>query len=186
MKKYPTIACCGIDCGLCPTHYTKGSSRCPGCGGPGFSDKHPSCGILTCSVKNKGYETCSDCEEFPCSRLKGWDKIDSFVTHQVSLSNLRSIKEIGIEKFIEQQKKRIGILEEFLGQYNEGRSKSFYCISTAHMSISDLEAVLEKSKEDIKNGNIKSSDIKTKSKILKDHLSELAKKEKIALKLKKK
>ena len=33
MKNYPSIACCGIDCGLCPTHYTKGPTRCPGCGG---------------------------------------------------------------------------------------------------------------------------------------------------------
>jgi len=186
VKKYPTIACCGLDCGLCPTHYTKGPSRCPGCGGPNFSDKHPSCGILTCCVKKHGFETCADCEEFPCSRLKGWDRIDSFVTHQVSLSNLRSIKTNGIEKFVEQQKKRIALLEEFLDDFNEGRSKSFFCIATAHMAISDLEAGLEKVKVKIKDDNIKDNDLKAKSKILKDHLSELANKSKIALKLKKK
>ena len=186
MKIYPSIACCGIDCGLCPTHYTKGPSNCPGCGGPNFSDKHPSCGILTCCVKNHKYETCGDCEEFPCSRLEGWDRIDSFVTHQVSLSNLKLIKTEGIEKFIEQQKKRISLLEELLDNYNEGRSKSFFCIATAHMSISDLEAGLEKAKQILKDENIKDNNLKARSKILKEQLSELADKAKIALKLKKK
>lgn len=186
MKRFPTIACCGIDCGLCPNHYSKGLSRCPGCGGLNFSDKHPACGILTCCVKKHEFETCSECEEFPCSKLKDWDRIDSFVTHQVSFSNLRSIKENGIEMLIEQQYKRIKILENFLEQFNDGRSKSFYCIATAHMSISDLETALKKSEEEIKKENINNNDLKAKSKILKDHLINFANKAKIMLKLKKK
>ena len=77
-KKYPTIACCGLDCGLCPTYYTKGPSKCPGCCGPNFSNHHPSCSIITCCVKDKKFETCAECKEFPCSKLKNWDVVDSF------------------------------------------------------------------------------------------------------------
>jgi len=70
LKKYETIAACGIDCGLCPRFYTKGNSACPGCGGLNFKEKHPSCGILTCCVIKNGFETCAECKDFPCSRFK--------------------------------------------------------------------------------------------------------------------
>jgi hypothetical protein len=70
VKKYPTIAVCGLDCGLCPRYYTEGPSRCPGCAGPGFFDKHPSCSFITCCVKKKGLEVCAECADFPCAKFK--------------------------------------------------------------------------------------------------------------------
>jgi hypothetical protein len=69
-KKYPTIGVCGLDCGLCPRYYTVGSSRCPGCGGPDFLNKHPSCSFITCCVKKKNHEVCAECSEFQCSKFK--------------------------------------------------------------------------------------------------------------------
>jgi len=42
LKKFETIGCCGIDCGLCPRFHTTGTSACPGCGGLEFKEKHPS------------------------------------------------------------------------------------------------------------------------------------------------
>ena len=54
IKKYPTIGVCGLDCGLCPRYYTIGPSRCPGCAGPDFFNKHPSCSFITCCVKKIG------------------------------------------------------------------------------------------------------------------------------------
>lgn len=186
MKAYPTIACCGLDCGLCPTYYTKGPSKCPGCCGPKFFNKHPSCSIITCCVKKNNFETCAECTEFPCSKLRDWDKYDSFMCHRVSLSNLRFIRDNGINNFIEQQNRRIELLEIMLEVYNEGRSKSFYCVAAALLPIDDLEQVLEKSKEKITNENITIKDFKTKSKILREKLSKIAEKEEIELKLRKK
>ncbi len=185
-KTYPTIACCGLDCGLCPTYYTKGPSKCPGCYGPDFSSKHPSCSIITCCVKKNGFETCADCSEFICSKLKGWDAHDSFICHRVSLSNLTFIRRNGIQKFLTQQNKRITLLEIMLEIFNEGRSKSFYCIATALLPIEDLENSLNKSQLKIKNKGINSVDFKTKSKILKEWLNHYANKRQIILKLKKK
>jgi hypothetical protein len=185
-KKYPTIACCGLDCGLCPVYYTKGPSRCPGCCGTDFFNKHPSCSIITCCVKKKSFETCAECNEFPCSKIDKWDKYDSFISHQVSLSNLNLIKAYGIEEFYSQQKKRIQLLEKMLQDFNEGRSKNFYCIATALLPIKDLEQALEESEEIIKNEAINLKDLKTKSKILKEKINEIANKEKIVLKLRKK
>ena len=69
-KTYPTIGCCGLDCGLCPRFYTVGHSRCPGCAGPDFFNKHPSCSFITCCVKKKNLEVCAECSEFPCPKFK--------------------------------------------------------------------------------------------------------------------
>jgi hypothetical protein len=186
VKKYPTIACCGLDCGLCPVYYTKGPSRCPGCCGPDFHNKHPSCSIITCCVKKHKFETCAECDEFPCSKIDKWDKYDSFISHNVSLFNLRIIKEKGIEQFLTQQQKRIELLESMLENFNEGRSKSFYCIATALLPIKDIEEVLGSSIKRMKDENIDSKDLKAKSKILKENLTKLAEDKSIELKLKKK
>jgi len=185
-KRYPTIACCELDCGLCPVYYTKGPSRCPGCCGPDFFNKHPSCSIITCCVKKNSLETCAECSEFPCSKIDRWDKYDSFISHRVSLSNLNFIKEHGLSVFIEQQEKRIELLKKMLEDFNEGRSKSFYCIAIALLPIKDLEQALEESEEIIKNKIINLEDLKTKSKILKDKINEIANKKKKELKLRKK
>lgn len=184
LKKFPTIACCGLDCGLCPNYHTKGLSRCPGCFGSDFSNKHPSCSIITCCVKKKHFETCGECDDFPCQKLENWDQADSFISHKKSLSNLREIKKTGLEKFLEQQKKRIEFLEFALNEYNEGRSKSFYCRASALLSISCLESCKKILQQKIKNENIRT--IKEKSKIFKVILNKGAKEEKIDLKLKKK
>ncbi|MFX1329816.1 MAG: DUF3795 domain-containing protein [Promethearchaeota archaeon] len=186
IKKYPTIACCGLDCGLCPTYYTQGPSKCPGCCGPDFFNKHPSCSIITCCAKTNNFETCAECDEFPCSKIDKWDKSDSFICHRVSLSNLRLIKEKGIEKFNAQQKRRIEILEEMLDNFNEGRSKSFYCIATALLPLEDLESALKESNDKIKFEEINNNDLKVRAKILKETLNKKAEDKSIELKLKRK
>ncbi|MFX0040641.1 MAG: DUF3795 domain-containing protein [Promethearchaeota archaeon] len=186
IKKYPTIACCGLDCGLCPVHYTEGPSRCPGCCGPDFHNKHPSCSIITCCVKNHKFETCAECNEFPCSKIDKWDKMDSFISHRVSLSNLRLIKEIGIEQFYTQQQRRIELLEEMLKHFNEGRSKSFFCLATALLEIEAIEKALEVSLKKIADENIDQKDLKAKSKILRGNLTKMAEIKSIEFKLKRK
>ncbi|MFX1464556.1 MAG: DUF3795 domain-containing protein [Promethearchaeota archaeon] len=186
IKKYPTIACCGLDCGLCPTYYTQGPSKCPGCCGPDFFNKHPSCSIITCCVKTNNFETCAECDEFPCSKIDKWDRCDSFISHRVSLSNLRLIKQNGLNLFIEQQEKRIKMLEKMLENFNEGRSKSFYCSATALLPISDLKYALEESENKINKEKIDSKNLKANSKILKAILNNIAEGQQVELKLRRK
>ncbi len=186
IKKYHTIACCGLDCGLCPTYYTKGSSQCSGCCGPDFSNHHPSCSIITCCVKNRNFETCAECDDFPCSKIKNWDNADSFICHRKSLSNLREIQTNSIEKFLVQQKERIEILEKLLDEFNEGRSKSFYCIATVLLSVKELKLALKNSEKKIQTEAIKPNDLKAKSKLIKGYINEIAAREKVELRLKKK
>lgn len=166
MKKYCTIGCCGIDCGLCPRFYTKGESACPGCDGVNFKLKHPSCGFLTCCVIKHGFEVCSDCKDYPCSRFDSEKKgFDSFVTHKRIFLNLYSIKNDGIEPFINQQKIRMTILADFLTKYDDSRSRSFFCLSCALLPLEKLQEEWEYMKDIHDQLNIKE-----RNKILKERL----------------
>jgi len=57
----PCFSLCGLDGCLCPRFHIDGFSRHPGCGGPGFSDKHPACAIVTCNGKHEGAEYRFEC-----------------------------------------------------------------------------------------------------------------------------
>ena len=190
IKGYPTLGCCGLDCGLCPRYYTVGTSRCPGCCGPEFFDKMPSCGYITCCVKKKGLEVCAQCDEFPCSRFESWlDKCgdyDSILTHAKVKANLDFIRSHGIVKFMEQQTKRIQLLERMLEGFNDGRSKNFYCIATTLLPIGDLEIALEKAGQRIKADRVEPDDIKARAKTLKGFLNDFAAGKGIELRLRKK
>ena len=190
VKTYPTLGCCGLDCGLCPRHYSAGPSRCPGCCGPSFFNVSPGCGTITCCVKKKGLEVCAQCDEFPCSRFASWlDKWwleDSVVTHRKIKPNLDFIKAHGLEKFLQQQARRIKLLEKMLAGYNDGRSKGFYCLAAALLPIAALETSLSRTERSMKADKVKSDDVKTKAKILRGFLEGFATKEGVELRLRSK
>jgi hypothetical protein len=192
LKKYPTIAVCGLDCGLCPRYYTKGSSRCPGCCGPDFFNKHPSCSFITCCVKKKNLEVCGECAEFPCSKFKTeeeYQQIDessSYPSNKIVLKNLYFIKEHGIKKFIDQQKKRIKLLESMIEKFDDGRSRSFFCRAACLLDLKSLEDSINKAKQKIKTDGIKKDDTKVKANILKGYIEKNATKKGIELDKKKK
>jgi hypothetical protein len=179
VKQYPTIAVCGLDCGLCPRFYTAGSSRCPGCAGPGFFDKHPTCSFITCCVKIKGLEVCSECSDFPCAKFKSAEEYEqgkessSYPSPKKILPNLYFIKEHGIKNFIVQQKKRIKLLETMIDKFDDGRSKSFFCRAAIFHDSTALAHSITKAANIIKTDRIKQNDKKSKAKILKTILNEI-------------
>jgi hypothetical protein len=185
-KRLPIIGCCGIDCGLCPRYHTAGSSRCPGCAGPDFFEKHPSCGFITCCVKQRKLEVCSQCHEFPCSRFDSWTGGDSFVSHRVALLNLSSIREAGLERFWEQQEKRMALLRTVLEGFDDGRSKSFYCTAAALLPVAALEESLRSAQERVGQAKVKPVDAKTRAAILRGLLNDCAASAGVELKLRRK
>ena len=185
-KSHPTIGACGIDCGLCPRYYTVGPSKCPGCAPPGFLDMGGQwCKMTRCAVRDRGYETCAECPEFPCYRFEDWDASDSFVSHLNSIANLRAIREWGIEGFAEQQRKRIALLEAMLGEFDEGRSKSYCCLATALLPIDDLEAALSAAQREVAETGIPSDDKKSRAKVLHGFLDSAAERLGVTLRLRK-
>jgi hypothetical protein len=186
-KTYSTIGCCGLDCGLCPRYYTAGISRCPGCAGPDFFNKHPSCSFITCCVTKKNLEVCAECSEIPCSKIKSDEEYQqlkessSYPSCKKVMPNMNFIKEHGIEKFVEQQKKRIKLLETMIENFDDGRSKSFFCKAATLLDLTSLMSSLDKSTQRIKTDKIKQDDVKSKAQILKAILNEIALKKRLEL-----
>ena len=178
-KKYPTIGVCGLDCGLCPRYYTVGPSRCPGCAGPRFFDKHPTCAFITCCVKDKGFEVCSECSDFPCAKFKSAEEYklvkesSSYPSCKKILPNLSFIKKRGINKFMEQQNKRIQLLKVMISKFDDGRSRSFFCRAAVSYDITTLTNSIEKAGRIIKAEKIKQNDRKSKAGILKTIINEI-------------
>jgi hypothetical protein len=187
MKKYPTIGVCGLDCGLCPRYYTVGPSRCPGCAGPDFSKKRPSCSFITCCVQKKNLEVCGECSDFPCPKFKSEEEYrqvkesSSYPTCRKIMPNLNSIREHGIKRFVQQQRRRIKLLERMIEDFDDGRSRSYYCRSAALLDPAGLENSLAAAARRMKADHVEPKDVKTKAKILRGILDELALREGIGL-----
>ena len=86
------------------------------------------------------------------------------------MPNLNFIKRHGIRKFIEQQKKRIQYLGVMLRNFNDGRSRSFFCRAAVLLDLKDLENSLNEANRKVKADRIR--DIKIKAKVLKNILNQ--------------
>lgn len=97
------IAPCGLNCRLCLA-YPRKKNACPGCRG---DDTSKSISCLACKIKNceklvEGkFEYCFECGEFPCARIKHLDKRYRTKYENSPIANLLSIKESGIDQFVE-------------------------------------------------------------------------------------
>ena len=72
------------------------------------------------------------------------------------------------------------MLGSFLAEFNEGRSKTLFCIAATVLEVGELESALEKART-----NSKGLDIKGKSEVLHSLLNEIAEKKNYSLKLRK-
>jgi len=143
------------------------------------------CPFITCAVKRKGIEFCWDCEEsITCDK---WGKHrdagkqhDSFKCYQKLEDDIRFIQENGIEKFEEGQKLREQLLSQMLKEFNEGRSKSYYCIAATVLEIEELEEAIDRARKESTD-----QDIRVKSKIMHTILDDIAQENDYYLKLRK-
>lgn len=181
--KYPQIGVCGLSCNLCPMYHMNSKSKCEGC----KSETRISlgCSFITCAVKKKGIEFCWECNEsLNCERWKkhreAGKKVDSFKCYQKLEDDICFIQNNGVEQFMRNQNVREEILKGMLDNFNEGRSKSYYCIAVTIMEIEELEEAVRRAKKDFIG-----LDIKGKSKTLHKILDEIANKKMYKLKLRK-
>ncbi|WP_455367625.1 DUF3795 domain-containing protein [[Eubacterium] cellulosolvens] len=177
------IGICGLSCRLCPMYQSKSESRCNGC--KSKSRIIVGCTFIRCAFKKKGLEFCWNCEEsIACEKWKKHREAskhgDSFVCYQKLENNIRFIQEKGIEEFEKDQIIREKLLKEMLKEFNEGRSKTLYCIASTVLQIEELKEALSKSKK-LSEG----LDIKEKAKILHQVLDNIADEKNYYLKLRK-
>ncbi len=151
-REYPLFSLCGLNCGLCPRYHTDGASRCPGCGGEGFSKKHPTCGVISCSLRHGGVQYCFLCAEYPCEKLAKADRTDSFITHRNMQADFARAGSGGMEAYRQELEKKVSLLQELLAQYNDGRRKSFFCLAVNLLPLADVQAVMKQLAADLPPG----------------------------------
>ena len=144
-SKYPEIGVCGLSCVLCPGYVMKTKSRCRGCKtkwrlvGP--------CSILHCAVK-RNIEFCGECKEVKkCEKWKRHremgKKYDSFKCYQKLEDDIVFIQKYGLAEFRKSQKARENLLWKMLNEFNEGRSKSYYCLVATILKVNEIEGALK-------------------------------------------
>ena len=122
-------------------------------------------------MKKHGFEICTECEEvFNC---------EIFVRRKVAqwipaYDNLRRIKESGLKNWLKEQKERQALVEELLGNYNEGRSMSFFCKACARLPVELINRAIKETKNKLISEKIDESDLKSKAKILRAAIEDLA------------
>ena len=174
---------CGLPCKLCAMRHMDTRGRCQGCKSP--ARMKSGCPFITCAIKNKGVEFCWGCPENPdCDR---WNarrarakSIDSVVCcHQRLEDDIQYIQKNSIDQFMKLQDRREKILIEMLENFNEGRSKRYYCVAATVMEIDELTEAVRKATE-----KSEGLDIKARAKMLRSILDEIAEQKKYTLKLK--
>lgn len=182
--RYPEMGICGLSCQLCPKYHTDSNSRCEGC--KSEERMNLGCPFITCAIKKKGIEFCWECKEsLKCEKWakhqEAGKKFDSFKCYQRLEKDIKFIQEKDFEEYKMLQNTREEILKDMLANYNEGRSKSYYCIAATILEIDELKEALLKAQKDSY-----SLDIKSKAKILHSILDEIAQQKKYFLGLRKK
>ena len=131
MANLDLVGVCGLYCGACSIYratqdnneqklqdFARGLStrtgknftvedvRCDGCLGKGRIDLWcKNCQIRLCNKLQSGKLRCSDCDEFPCTRLSDF-RDDGMKHHLEIIGNLEQIRRIGIEAWAEHEEKR--------------------------------------------------------------------------------
>ncbi len=82
------VGCFGLYCGLCPMYQSIAKSGFPGCK---ILSLTISCKLYNCCVKRKGFDTCAECEDFPCEKYDEFFDWDSFISHKVCQPNIQQI-----------------------------------------------------------------------------------------------
>ncbi len=128
--KESLVAVCGLYCGACPMYLATQSKDeekqkallkqfsgspiklkmedilCDGCIGNGrVASFCRNCAMRTCPDDKQGVTRCSDCRDFPCSRITEFNN-DGMPHHGEVLNNLRKIKEMGIQKWAKYDEER--------------------------------------------------------------------------------
>jgi len=186
MQEKHYISACGLYCGLCPRFQSTAKSKCLGCQ---LGENHDYCSLYRCCHKKHGHFTCAECKQYPCEKLirvLGIEEgIDSFISHKQALPNLDRIREVGMDKFLDEQKGKRLLVEVLINEYNDGRSMTFYCAACTLMPPEYIERAIDAAIAEIKNKHINKDNIKTRVKLMRSAIQQEAEKANIDIKLRK-
>jgi hypothetical protein len=105
MEQNHLLTTCGLYCGAC-LDYANG--ECPGCGvncdcgACTACYHHQHCHIYQCAHA-KGYQTCAECDDLPCTSLIEFAYDPIWRSHLPVIENLRRQQKIGVEAWLAEQ-----------------------------------------------------------------------------------
>ena len=147
------------------------------------------CGVYRCVTK-RGYLTCAECPEYPCTKLKRAlkldEELDSFISHKVALDNLDDIRKFGLESFLSEQRERRLLAERLIVGYNAGRSVTVYCTACTLLPTRVITQAIARVERRISDGKIDREDRKAVARQMRLQLTKLAQELDIDLSLRKK
>jgi hypothetical protein len=143
------------------------------------------CPFHNCAIKKKEVEFCGFCpEDATCERWRKHREAskehDSIVCYQKLEDNIAFIRQSGIEEFEKHQKTRENLLRQILSEFNDGRSKTLYCVAATLLEVDELENVLKQARE-----KSMGSDPKQKAEVMHSLLGKVAENKHYLLKLRK-
>ena len=110
------------------------------------------CRFIMCAVKRKRIESCGERPEL--NECEKWSKHrdyslhhDTIVCYQKLEDSVSIIQKRGIESFDDDQQYRESLLRQMLEEFNEGRSKNYFCISATVFEIYEIEDALWRARE---------------------------------------
>jgi len=107
-----SIAVCGLNCAKCDIYSASHGNekikpehvRCEGCRGSLDTHWSSECKMMLCARK-RGFQYCFQCEDFPCTSVNEFSS-DGISHHKRTIENSKRMKEIGIEAWIKEQKRK--------------------------------------------------------------------------------
>jgi hypothetical protein len=101
LNRADLIAPCGINCRLCHA-YVRERNSCPGCRAAHVfaSEGGRHCSLRCERLAAGAFNHCSECDEFPCTRLLHLHKRYRTRYAASPLSNLAAIRANGIRRFV--------------------------------------------------------------------------------------
>jgi hypothetical protein len=181
--KHVEIGVCGLSCRLCPMYNSETKNRCACCKSP--SRIAMGCPFITCAVKRKGIEFCWECaENATCKKWRehreAGKRYASFKCYQTIEDDITFVQNRSVAEFEKEQKAGECLLKEMLQHFDDGRSKSYYCIASTLLEIEDLKITLAKT--DAKSANLMP---KEKASVMHALLDSVSKEKGYSLKLRK-
>ncbi len=147
------------------------------------------CGVYRCVTK-RGYLTCAECPEYPCTRLKRAlkidDELDSFLSHRVALDNLDNIRKFGMDSFLSEQRERRLLARRLIEDYDAGRSMTLYCTACALLPTRVITQAIDRVEKQVSTGTIDGDDRKMLARGMRLVISDLARSLDIDLSLRRK
>ena len=130
---------CGLNCGLCGFRL---QGNCDGCFKESFCAA--TCPRAPCSVRHGNLQYCFECPEYPCKHYDGFDGYDTLVLHRNQRKDMQKAKEIGIEAYLAEQRRKVELLDRLLKGYDDGNNMVFFCSAVNMLSVDNMRSILDR------------------------------------------